>query len=98
MVKTLGNLFASIDDGDHMQWERGGCGLTLRIGTRVFAFGHLGYRDKDCAWPRWFRFGVAIGGPVATSMSWRRINYLYLFGHRVFDTTYWSDVRRPELV
>jgi hypothetical protein len=90
----IGNFFVSLDVCEHAQWERGGCGLSLRIGHVILAFGHYDYREKNCPWPRWLRFGAAIGGPVATSMSWRRVNYLYLFGHRVFDTTYWSDARR----
>lgn len=86
-------FFASIDRCESAQWERGGCGLTLRIGSWLLAFGHFGYRDKNSAWPRWLRFGLALGGPVAVSMSWRRTSYLYMFGRRVFDTTYWPDAR-----
>jgi hypothetical protein len=67
--------------------------LTLRVGNWLFAAGHSGYRDRTCPWPEWLKFGVSVAGPVATSMSWRRRNYLYAFGHRVFDTTYWKDAR-----
>ena len=86
----IGNLFASADECEFAQWERGGCGMTLRLGSWLFAIGHLDYREKSCPWPRWLRFGVSIGGPANESMSGRRVHYLYLCGRRVFDTLYWQ--------
>jgi hypothetical protein len=89
----IGDFFLTYDVCESAQWEAN-CGLTLRVGSKLFALGHLGYREKSPAWPRWLRFGVSIAGPLATSMSWRRTNYLYLFGRRVFDTRYWLDCRK----
>lgn len=89
-VRIGKTLFASTDLCEYAQWERGGCGLTLRVGRALFAIGRVDYRDTTCPWPKWLRFGACLAGPVAASMSGRRQNYLYLFGRRVFDTAYWE--------
>ena len=88
-MRQIGNLFASLDRCEYAQWERC-CGLSLRVGEWVAALGHIDYREKRPAWPRWLQFSLSIAGPIDVSMSKRRRNYLYLFGRRVFDTAYWE--------
>ena len=89
----LGNVFVSIDRCEYASWERGGAGLSLRFGSWLFAIGHLDYRQKNCPWPKWLRFGLSIYGPRNVSMSNRPVHYAYAFGNRVFDTTYWRPRR-----
>lgn len=93
MVIRIKRFFVSLDRCWNAQWERGASGFSLRVGPWLFAAGSLDYREKS--FPSWCRlFGLSIHGARAVSMSNRPTYYLYLFGRRIFDTTYWTAQER----
>jgi hypothetical protein len=89
------NLFFHYVSPEYSFAQCEGAGLSIRLGSRAWVFGHLGYREKNCPWPKWLRFRVVLHGPRNASMSDLPHYALYLFGRRVFDNLYWPRDKDP---